>query len=116
MMIEEYINKDLAIQKLELRRIMFKLTEDSEYKRGQLDARAEIYKIILDLPTADVEPVRHGKWIPHEVEQVMESNFNPYYIIETFKPVNYRCSLCGRVEELQEPYCNCGAKMDGGKE
>lgn len=37
--------------------------------------------------------LRHGRWIDKET--------------------CYVCSLCGRVERLQEPYCHCGAKMDG---
>ena len=27
---------------------------------------------------------------------------------------HYICSVCGRIEMKAEPYCNCGAKMDGG--
>ena len=29
--------------------------------------------------------------------------------------VGYKCSLCGRHEMKKEPYCNCGAKMEVGK-
>ena len=57
---------------------------------------------IMDIPAADVAPVRHGRW-------------------ECNKP----CPVCGgdRFEGLdadiwadwEPPYCpNCGAKMDGG--
>lgn len=35
----------------------------------------------------------HGKWI-------------------LVKPYTFACSLCGRLEEHQEPFCNCGAKME----
>lgn len=28
------------------------------------------------------------------------------------KPYTFACSLCGRLEEHQEPFCNCGAKME----
>ena len=59
---------------------------------------------IIDIPAADVAPVRHGRW-------------------ECNKP----CPVCGgdRFEGLdadiwadwEPPYCpNCGAKMDGGAE
>lgn len=27
----------------------------------------------------------------------------------------YFCSACGRMEMKEEPYCHCGAKMDGGE-
>lgn len=62
------------------------------------------------VPTADVQKVRHGKWI--------KKRTNVYF-----------CSMCGRLEgkelecvvpEVQDkmvyviyPYCHCGAKMDG---
>ena len=62
-----------------------------------------ILQNIMDIPAADVAPVRHGRW-------------------ECNKP----CPVCGgdRFEGLdadiwadwEPPYCpNCGAKMDGGK-
>lgn len=28
------------------------------------------------------------------------------------KYISYRCSLCGREETKEEPYCHCGALMD----
>lgn len=59
---------------------------------------SEIVRIIESMPAADVEPVRHGKWI---------GDIYPY------------CSVCGETSD----YCdgthkrskrcpNCGAKMD----
>ena len=64
------------------------------------------YKNLIDLmSTADVEEVRHGKWIA-EIEDWMK----------------WTCSECGWSERtdihvrLGYNYCpDCGAKMDGGK-
>ena len=64
---------------------------------------------------ADVAEVQHGKWIPYEVEERFENIGNPYHNYLKYEPLSYRCSLCGRIEEHKEPYCNCGAKMRGGK-
>lgn len=47
-------------------------------------------------------PVRHGRWI--DGEQYMDE--------DGFQRQVY-CSLCGRYEDEREPYCNCGARMDG---
>lgn len=63
---------------------------------------------------ADVVEVRHGEWIPNTLEEHGEQ-FPYEKIIVTFRPLDYRCSLCGRIEEFKEPYCHCGAKMDGKK-
>ena len=62
---------------------------------------------VLDItPTADVAPVRHGRWI----ELAMKGE--------------YKCSVCGRGSKSENTfqliptvywnYCpNCGARMDG---
>lgn len=64
-------------------------------------------EIIDALPAADVEPVRHGRWIKYAGKLV--------------------CSECNRYPPMKDesggwrthhewPYCpNCGAKMDGGE-
>lgn len=51
-------------------------------------------------PTIEAEPVRHGRWIERSDKDII-SMTHPYV-----------CNLCGRVEMMKEPYCNCGAKMD----
>ena len=54
------------------------------------------------LPAADVAPVVHARWIARSDKGII-SMTHPYM-----------CSRCWRVEMDKEPYCNCGAKMDGG--
>ncbi len=71
-----------------------------------------VLDLVEEIPTEDVEPVRHGHWVDK----------NPFY--KDFAPARYVCSECGRAVEHfqcktvteQYPYCHCGAKMDGGKE
>ena len=74
---------------------------------GDLQRSATISKALdlVNRQEAEVE-VRHGKWIE---ETALTENCWGYY-----KERVYRCSLCGRIEEEKEPYCHCGAKMDGG--
>lgn len=52
----------------------------------------------------DVVEVRHGEWKLSKTE--FGWNCKEY-------PSEYTCSLCGRTEKKMEPYCHCGAKMDG---
>lgn len=61
-------------------------------------------KEIKALPSADVAPVRHGRWIEH-----YKSDAPP-----TLKE-RWVCSWCGNVQTYGATgYCpNCGAKMDG---
>lgn len=56
------------------------------------------------IPAADVAPVVHARWITRSEKGII-SMTHPYM-----------CSRCWRVEMEKEPYCNCGAKMDGGAE
>lgn len=59
---------------------------------------------IDDIPTADVQEIKHGKWI------------NRRFIIDVVSAVYHTCSNCN--EELigtdSDNYCSkCGAIMDG---
>lgn len=76
---------------------------------AKLKLLLEIKFKIDRLPTADVEEVRHGEWI----EEFAKSTINR--LTGEDSTIVYRCSRCGRYESQKEPYCNCGAKMDGGK-
>ena len=71
--------------------------------------------IALDkLPAADVVPVRHGRWIQH-MESIETTVITASRVYEKGDSVQYgfTCSECGRWEENREPFCNCGAKMQG---
>lgn len=69
----------------------------------------EVARFIEEAETADVEEVRHGKWIK------LNTGYNATDV--------YECSLCGRhlyvdkntsnarIQKIA-PYCHCGAKMD----
>lgn len=58
-------------------------------------------EIVASPPAADVAPVVHGRWISFlDGDHIMPERY-------------YRCSRCGRVESRRQPYCHCGAKMDG---
>ena len=53
-----------------------------------------IYNGVMELPTTDAEPVRHGNWM--------------------VTPTHIKCSECGESFMLfPQNYCpNCGARMD----
>ena len=58
---------------------------------------AECLRMIDDAPTADVQEVRHGRWLDHKHTDTVI------------------CSECKKCFCDEKPYCpNCGAKMDGG--
>lgn len=64
---------------------------------------------INQIPSADVAPVVHGMWMElMSLEPTIFGGFMPKKVLV--------CSECGRKAKFREPYCHCGAKMDGGME
>ena len=58
-------------------------------------------EIAASAPAADAVPVVHARWVSFlDGDHIMPERY-------------YRCSRCGRVESRRQPYCHCGAKMDG---
>ena len=61
-------------------------------------------KDIMNIPSADVAPVKHGHWVKEKPDVL----------------IHWHCSVCKNCYYLEEPnanYCpNCGAKMFGGEE
>lgn len=70
-----------------------------------------------NLPSADVEPVRHGRW---EVVDWVEPDGHGFGLIKTNNAGKCcsNCRNCFKAELLwKDNYCpNCGAKMEGGAE
>ena len=103
---DEYINKNVLYEKIaqleELARNRYLDTPSLYYPMymTQLNERAYFKQIITDLPTADVTPVRHGRW---------ETNSD--------RPDSLICSVCKCGFDMwkHDPhnFCpKCGAKMD----
>ena len=63
---------------------------------------------VKDIPTADVQEVRHGKWIGYPSITISKRR-------RTVQSIIYKCSCCGKSNgRAKSPYCkNCGALMDG---
>lgn len=102
---DEYIKREAAIAALNKVRDdqrVFKYATASDFLSAR-DAIERAIKVIESLPAADVEPVRHGRWVsvPHKLARV--------------------CSVCNRDEPYKfadidadvYDYCpNCGARMN----
>lgn len=90
---KEYIEREAVIKesKKYIKRIIAELYE--------LDERLD------EIPAADVEPVRHGEWIPITTPFTTNRRVS-----------RWRCSECREVVyNKQSNYCpKCGTKMDGG--
>ena len=89
---------------------------DDDYGYGLMD---DVLRELDAQPTADVVPVRHGRWIPIRESEI--TGWNPEFAGRD--PIGgYKCSECGRFavfdcndEYVLSDFCpQCGAKMDGG--
>lgn len=74
-------------------------------------ADAGAMDILIDIPAADVQSVKHGRWI----------GVYEYCEIHNLRPsglaVYHWCSECDKAEKKTSDFCpNCGARMDGDTE
>ena len=110
---KEYIERE-ALQKA----INTEISEHAEdakeslYERGYNNGLMMAYALLLNAPAADVEEVRHGRWV--EKKRWSMGKWHKWL----------ECSKCGHVDydlDMYEDmpftgpgnYCpNCGAKMD----
>lgn len=100
-MADEYISREAVLKAFKL----IAKNPNKDYQRGMQDTiDCLVPEVIADIPTADVQPVKHGKWEKKKG-----------YLV---------CSNCGMTvdtigytyEEQEEVfrYCSCcGYRMDG---
>jgi rubrerythrin len=65
----------------------------------------KVYQLVTAMPTIDVEPIKHGKWIKADSQQYFRKHYPAF-----------TCSECGQRKDSQKTwnYCpNCGARMQG---
>jgi len=112
----DYIDRQTAIDALEEQIKQcdkaigsFEISMKDEYAVKVEKASLMAFKEKLEnIPAADVVPVVHGEWKPHEDKQVAFG-------------LTFECSCCGSIvlvnDALEFGYCPyCGAKMEGGDE
>ena len=113
----DYIKREDAAKEMAL--LMATEAEADGYPDTPIDDYIEYaLEDIADIPSADVAPVRHGRWIPHPIMGYKEWDVCSECGFGT-KRREYGVGDDGRewVEEYQYVFCPyCGAKMDGGGE
>lgn len=95
----EYIEREYLLD-------LYKGFDTPEYEKLSVPCPV-VYQNVLDVPAADVVPVRHGRWIQH-------------YVGQERTPWGSDCSVCGEwlvidrlVMQEKYHYCpNCCAKME----
>lgn len=95
---DDYIKRDEAL---------FELYRDASAKDPAIIIayRVNLCERIENIPAADVEPVKHGRWIDENPASPMDPRM--------------RCSVCGHLDIpiVKWRFCPvCGAKMDKEEE
>lgn len=70
--------------------------------------------LLLRQPADDVAPVVHGRWLEEKRQTLLPVEYDDADEPILHDYVVYRCDRCGRTCKQKEPYCHCGAKMEGG--
>lgn len=99
----EYVKRDDALCALEqINPVDYGAMWDYEAHHYAGECLRDCKEAIENIHAADVAPVVHARWVSFlDGDHIMPERY-------------YRCSRCGRVESRRQPYCHCGAKMDGG--
>ena len=98
----KYIELEALKNRFTKRLVWLKKDIHDEYSLGLHDGCEYDTKLIDEIPTADVAPVRHGEW-----EIVVGSNGKEYMV----------CTCCRVSQDLTGvfTYCpNCGCRIGGG--
>ena len=110
MTMAEYIERDAlrdAVESIDWYSVYKgKLTAGAPSSANALYKASSIYAVIDNAPSADVAPVRHGRW----VDAYPDIEPNPMFMYGI-------CSECGFEQGISKylNYCpNCGCRMDGG--
>jgi hypothetical protein len=90
----------------------------AEWLKNRFYAIADFYntdlihidRIIDEIDDAPEGVFVHGRWEPHY--ETFEADTDLGIEGGDFQ-TGWQCSVCRRYEPSKEPYCNCGARMDG---
>lgn len=75
--------------------------------RRAFKTRQDIQDFLDNIPTVDVTPVRHGRWIEHKEHFYFQNGCKEW--------INFYCSECDAPNNSPTDYCpNCEVKMDRG--
>lgn len=129
---DEYISRETALKKLQMQLLDLEADQDKgEYSelcenRGARDALDEAIYDIRTLKSADVQPVKHGKWEETHISLVKYIPEDEKEEGHSFYMAELKCSCCKRYNAvtfaltLNKPdFCQlCGARIikDGDAE
>lgn len=112
----EYISREEAIDKM--RSLKSKFRAKNDWDSGYDTAIAEAFEHIKRVPAADVQSVKHGRWLGHHAIWIDQPKIEGWF-------VQAKCSECEKWAHVMNPYTksvdyeccpHCSARMDGDAE
>ena len=109
----EYIEREAAIKCIEGQCVDGKMWGNDESEGTLIEAYSAIDDL-MEIPSADVAPVRHGRWISVKNPQWPAYSHDQCGICGWWNTKNAVCRDGGKYNRAHSlNYCpNCGAKMD----
>lgn len=115
---DEYVEREALLNNRPEGRNVLQIGKE-EYNKGWNDCRNAFFECICEERSADVAPVRHGRWV---IKNRHTASSNPYMDDDYFASATCsECNFCveSKIASFSFPklnttrYCpNCGAKMD----
>lgn len=98
-----YIDADKVLAEFPIRRNHYDEKNGNIHFINGIETVMEYIDTVADEQPADVQEVKHGKWIDYGWRN---RGFDAFHI--------FKCSECNRGKIKTSRFCpNCGAKMDG---
>lgn len=81
------------------------------YKPTEVEAAKMAIAALRPVSRERIEKVWKGEWIKERRQTYIPVEYDEQGEVILHDFVVYRCSICGRENTKEEPFCNCGAPM-----
>ena len=84
---------------------------DADWNANEIEAINFALSALRPVSRERIEKVWKGEWIKERRQTYIPVEYDEQGEVILHDFVVYRCSICGRENTKEEPFCNCGAPM-----
>lgn len=104
------MTREEAITLLKYRRNIIS-SVDADWNANEIEATNFALSALRPVSRERIEKVWKGEWIKERRQTYIPVEYDEQGEVILHDFVVYRCSICGRENTKEEPFCNCGAPM-----
>lgn len=104
------MTREEAITLLKYRRNIIS-SVDAYWNANEIEAINFALSALRPVSRERIEKVWKGEWIKERRQTYIPVEYDEQGEVILHDFVVYRCSICGRENTKEEPFCNCGAPM-----